>query len=406
MARSKKGRELGLPRSLPRHSQVTCSGCLKAHLQPQPHNRPAEIPPPGHTLVTDICGALQKSPDGFKFFMTVTELHTRMSMVFLLKTRSAAGNTIISAAETRHFGVAPARIRCDNAPEFLTKDVLRHFAAVATHVDPTVPHTPQDNSIAERLNQTLINRVRATLITAQLPFRKYWQTCLLDTVSKASGTYHSTIEDIPRARWNRLSTEYSPFPNLPLDLRLFRNFGEYGYIPNRKAIKTKADHRGTLVRYLFMHFPTKYTVLIPHSGQFTTTRIRDFKPYNPNFDPQHRYYHALPPTETVSPKANLHHMIPKFAMATTPKLFSTDRPNASAIYPSPINLEIPPRGLINATKHIDSAAWQQAFEKELRAHQHFQTFKPLPRATLHKSTKIPSLVLTFSYKYHPDGTVK
>ena len=296
---------------------MTCSGCLSGHYQPAPHRGFTERPPPGHTVVTDIGGPLPKTFGGYEYFITFTELHTRMTVVQLLRRKSDTENALREhiARLGRHFGITPAKIRCDNANEYLTKQILRVFGTQATDIRPTVPHSPQENAIAERLNKTLMNRVRSTLHSAGLPFEKYWSFCLLDTVIKGNGLLHDTIGDIPRRLWEKLRAPYSPYPPASIDLRRFRMFGEYGYIPNLKDIKKKSDNRGILVRYLLTQGNHYYQVLNPATGRITLARIIGFTPYNVNFDPQVKYAHALPLTEHVRSNVNMHHAIPKTACA-------------------------------------------------------------------------------------------
>ena len=60
-------------------------------------------------------------------------------------------------------------LRTDNGLEFCSKEfdnfckkegILRHH---------TVPYTPQQNGVAERLNRTLLEKARCMLINANLP---------------------------------------------------------------------------------------------------------------------------------------------------------------------------------------------------------------------------------------------
>lgn len=71
-------------------------------------------------------------------------------------------------------GTTLSRVRCDNAAEYLPGDLRRWMANRGTPLDPTIPHSPQENSVAERLNRTIMSRVRATLASAKLPFDRFW----------------------------------------------------------------------------------------------------------------------------------------------------------------------------------------------------------------------------------------
>ena len=135
--------------------------------------------------------------------------------------------------------------------------------------------------------------------------------------------------------WTLIGTRYSRFPSSTIDLRRFRMFGEYGYIPNRKDIKKKADDRGILVRYLFTIGNHHYQVINPANGHLTTARIIDFTPYSMNFDPLTKYEYGLPLTEHIHSKINMHHAVSRSACAAIPDKQSTGTINTTNLaYPT------------------------------------------------------------------------
>lgn len=98
-----------------------------------------------------------------------------MRLVVPLKRKSQASRALLDviAHVTARTGKRVARVRCDNANEFLSKRVLQLGREHGFNMDPTVPHTPQTNAVAERFNRTIMSRVRATLESVQMPFQKY-----------------------------------------------------------------------------------------------------------------------------------------------------------------------------------------------------------------------------------------
>lgn len=168
--------DLGLPRAL-RHSrlQMQCQGCSIGHFQKSPHKRIATLPPPGHTLVTDIAGPFPKTAAAHQYFLTITELNTRMRFAYLIRTRGETPKYLTGAITKieRHFAHPIARLTCDNANEFLTKTMLDTFRQRAIALGPTIPHTPEENAIAKRLNRTLVSQIRATLNVVRMLFDKY-----------------------------------------------------------------------------------------------------------------------------------------------------------------------------------------------------------------------------------------
>lgn len=126
--------------------------------------------------------------EGFQYFLVLTELHTRYKIVFLLKRKSDAEQCIFEAVARveRHFSKPLARVRVDNADVFLTQILLRCLRNKGIVIEPTIPNTPQENSISERTNRTIMERVRETIIAAQVPFEIYWGWCVIDTIVKTN----------------------------------------------------------------------------------------------------------------------------------------------------------------------------------------------------------------------------
>lgn len=86
-------------------------------------NRGAVKITPGQTISTDIGSPLPQTEKGYRYLMTVNELHTRMKIVYLLQHKSEAEKQWIEATEKihRHFNRHIARISCDNTNEYMIK---------------------------------------------------------------------------------------------------------------------------------------------------------------------------------------------------------------------------------------------------------------------------------------------
>ncbi|CAI7840672.1 unnamed protein product, partial [Closterium sp. NIES-53] len=68
-------------------------------------------------------------------------------------------------------------LRSDNGGEFINKDFNDYLKAKGIRRHRNIPHTPQHNSIAERVNRTLLNSVRSMLADSKLPLT-YWGDAL------------------------------------------------------------------------------------------------------------------------------------------------------------------------------------------------------------------------------------
>ena len=94
-------------------------------------------------------------------------------------------------------------LRSDNGGEytsteftsFLTKEGIKH--------ELTIPHTPQQNGVAERLNRTLIEGVRTMLADSKLPHR-FWAEALSTAVYLRNRSPTKALEGVtPYEAWER-----------------------------------------------------------------------------------------------------------------------------------------------------------------------------------------------------------
>ena len=132
-----------------------------------------------------------------------------------------------------------ARIRVENVDEFLPKRLMAWVESQGIAIYPTTPHTKEENGVAERLNRTIFDRVRATLHAANMPFRRYWAWCGLDRVTKTNSMWQRTIGAIPRELWNKSAHTHSSFQAVTPTLHRFRQFGEYAHIPKLEQSASK-----------------------------------------------------------------------------------------------------------------------------------------------------------------------
>eukprot|EP00171_Calliarthron_tuberculosum_P023719 IDg23719t1 len=129
------------------------------------HNGRVARPPAGHTIATDVIGPLLKTLEEFQLIATFIDGHSRMALVYLLRNRFETEQYMMEAINkiSAHFGQPGAKVRCDNANKYTTKLIVKRLGQQAIDGNPTCPHTPEENGVAERYNRTLITRVRATL---------------------------------------------------------------------------------------------------------------------------------------------------------------------------------------------------------------------------------------------------
>ena len=72
-------------------------------------------------------------------------------------------------------------LRSDNGGEYLSSEFRDYLSREGIRHELTIPKTPQQNGVAERMNRTLVESVRSMLIDAHLP-HKFWTEALSTAV--------------------------------------------------------------------------------------------------------------------------------------------------------------------------------------------------------------------------------
>ena len=64
-------------------------------------------------------------------------------------------------------------LRSDNGGKYIDGGFSKYYAAQGIRMEKTIPRTPQQNGVAERMNRTLNERVRSMRLHAGLP-KTFW----------------------------------------------------------------------------------------------------------------------------------------------------------------------------------------------------------------------------------------
>jgi transposase InsO family protein len=102
---------------------------------------------------------------GSRYFMTLTDDHSRWSDVFSIKNKSDVLGCFkkwkaqVECQSNRRIRT----LRTDNGGEYLSGEFRIYLEKYGIKQELTVPHTPQQNEVAERLNRTLLDSTRTML---------------------------------------------------------------------------------------------------------------------------------------------------------------------------------------------------------------------------------------------------
>lgn len=118
---------------------------------------------------TDVCGPLPvTSYGGNNYFVTLLDDYSKLSVVHPIARKSDAAMAVQSALNMleNQIDVRTKRLRCDNGSEYINAGLKAYCESKGIKMETTVRYTPEQNGAAERLNRTLIDKVRPMLTGA------------------------------------------------------------------------------------------------------------------------------------------------------------------------------------------------------------------------------------------------
>ena len=158
-----------------------CESCTegKHHRSPFPGGSGTRAEEPLNLVHTDVCGKLNtKSLGGAEYVLTFTDDATRYVWVYFLKRKSEVFSRFLEwkTMVERMSGRQLKALRSDNGGEYTSGQFVEYLKSEGIRHELTVPKTPQQNGVAERLNRTLIEMTRAMLSGSNLPQNLWAET--------------------------------------------------------------------------------------------------------------------------------------------------------------------------------------------------------------------------------------
>ena len=126
---------------------------------------------------SDVCGTLEaKSLSGAEYFVTFIDDKSRYVWIYILKNKSEVFKKFLvwKSMVEKSSGEKVKTLRSDNGGAYTSKDYLKRNGI---RYERTVPKTPEQNGVAERMNRTLVETVRAMLSDSKLP-KEFWGEAL------------------------------------------------------------------------------------------------------------------------------------------------------------------------------------------------------------------------------------
>ena len=297
----------------------------------------------------------------------------------------------------------------------------------------TTPDTPQHNGVAERMNRTLLDKVRSMLHDASLP-ESYWYDALEHATLLHNVTPTRALHDVtPEEAWSG---------NKP-DISRLRVFGSRAFVHVPEKQRTKLAAKSLTCTFLgyalnrrayrLVHRPTKRffesrdvvfdeggtklferVILEPNADTMEGSpdiaapeNLTPTPPDNPSESESEEEIEGLltpPPNPTPSatrPKRASCAPIPDDDPRYSVTSYGRRKPSE---HTKPAHLEeTDPRTYAEAMARPDAAEWEVACQDEMRSFENMEVYRILPRP---RGKNIVGSKWVFRIKRGPDGTIQ
>lgn len=248
-------------------SDKLCEACIYGKQFRLPFSKTRDrshVTRPLFIVHTDVCGPITPSTiDEKNYFVTFIDEFTHYTVVYLLQTKSEVFNTFqdFLAKSENHFNLKLAYLYCDNGKEYLSNEFKSFCGTKGIQYHLTVPYTPQQNAVAERMNRTLTEKARAMIHGAELG-KELWGEAVLTAAYLLNLT--------PTKSLSSNKTPFELWHNKKPKLDHLKIFGSTVYVhdKNRKNKFDKKSYKGVLVGYT----PSGYKVLNVETNNFVIVR--------------------------------------------------------------------------------------------------------------------------------------
>ncbi|CAI7762474.1 unnamed protein product [Closterium sp. NIES-54] len=177
-----------------------CPTCMQAKFTRYPFSSSeATAKAPLDEVVMDVVGPLKLGAAGVEYFLTIVDVYTRMTWVYVLSKKSDVAETVktdwLPMVERQQDRLVKA-IRTDRGGEFLSKEFGLWLKKNGIRYSLIMPYSPAMNGIAERANRTITETARGLLIEAGLP-DYFWP----DAVRSACVAKNRALNHVGTDKW-------------------------------------------------------------------------------------------------------------------------------------------------------------------------------------------------------------
>ncbi|KAG2773013.1 Copia protein [Phytophthora cactorum] len=213
-----------------------CGGCMKgkqsvAHFPSRSMTKSTKLLQLVHT---DVMGPMKtKSKGGARYVLTFVDDYSKYVVAYFISKKSEVPNKfkMFMKLYANQWGTRIMRLRSDNGTEFVNKEMDKICELNGIVHQKTVPYSPQQNGVAERMNRTIMEKARSMLYYKGVT-TLWWAKAVSTAVYLINRSTNSTHPDM---------TPYQLAFKEKTRMDHLRVFGSIGYAHVDKAKRTKLE---------------------------------------------------------------------------------------------------------------------------------------------------------------------
>ena len=387
-----------------------CESCVKGkhHRSKFPTSGGKRSEEPLGLVHSDLCGKMSsKSLSGAEYFLTFIDDKTRYVWVYILKQKDQVFEKFLEwkALVEKSTGRKLKALRTDNGGEYTSAEFEAYLKKEGVRHELTVPKTPEQNGVAERMNRTLVETMRSMLADSKMPPR-LWAEAL------STAVYLLNIS--PTKSVNKM-TSFEAWMGEKPNVEHLRTFGcaVYAHVPKDERKKLDMKTRkcvllgyGTEIKGYRLYDPERARVFHSRDVIFNEKEkgmekapetMYEGKRYVQIECPsiEERVDEDTEPVQTTSEEPSVSGLR-RSARSRQPPDFYGIRVNVAS------ELLNEPTSMTEALASPDKVKWKEAMEKEMESLQKNDVWDLVE---LPKGRKAVGSKWVFKLKVGPDGMV-
>ena len=190
---------------------------------------------------SDVCGKVNaKSLGGAEYFLMFIDDFTHYTWVYVLKKKSDVFKCFIvwKALVENCSGKKLKILHIDSGGEYVSSEFDDYLKSEGIRHERTIPKTPEQNGISERMNRTVVEAVRSMLADAKLPY-SFWAEAVSTAVYLRNRSPTKALKDMtPFEAWTKEKPKIE-------HLRVF-GCDAYALIPKDERAKFESKSRKSI----------------------------------------------------------------------------------------------------------------------------------------------------------------